>query len=90
MLTLPDMDRLRDIERAHFQRFLGTGIGKELESDGAAWVVVSWPRVEGYPARFLLRNETFDECDVTFFDGARYNRVFRERPPAIQKRLTFA
>jgi hypothetical protein len=88
MLVAPDLSRMGVPERAHFERFLQTSLARELEDEAASWAVASWPRVDGYPARFILRSEAFDEVEVTFHDAKVYTSLFRERPPAIRPRMS--
>jgi hypothetical protein len=79
MIQLPSsLENASPLVRAHFDRFLATGIAKSLEQDTASWEFLAWPRVDGFPARFILRNETREEVELIFFDNDRYTTTRRD------------
>lgn len=84
MIRTPELSARPDVERTHLQRFLETAVAQELTAASAEWRVASWPRMPGYPARFILRNEVFAEVEVTFQDRVRYTVLRRDPPAGIQ------
>ncbi len=69
--------RLSPTEKSNMTQFQATSFAKDLDAETTEWRLMSWPRAEDTPLRFLLRSSDSRRATFTIDDGYEYGKVER-------------